>query len=288
MTLMIFPAFDMQNVYFCRLVSIIKAGFINMGTFLFHSTVFGPVISRRLGSSLGINLLPNNQKICNFSCIYCECGLTPRSSDNNTLLPSRAEVRKLLDRYLSGTDHSGKKIDTITFAGNGEPTLHPDFPGIIDDVLKLREKYLPGVKIAVLSNATMIHRADIFRALLKVDYNIQKLDSVIEKTQKTINCPLTNYSVSKTLNGFKKFKGKLVIQTMFFRGFYHGILIDNTLPGELEPLIEAYQETAPESVMIYTIARDTPHLELQKVSEHELNAIAASIKKTGIKTHVSG
>ena len=259
-----------------------------MGTFLFNSTVFGPVVSRRLGSSLGINLLPNNKKICNFNCIYCECGLTTEFSRNNFSLPSRTEVKKLLEKYLAGTGNAGEKVDTITFAGNGEPTLHPDFSGIIDDVLELRKKYLPAVKIAVLSNATMIHRPEIFKALLRVDFNILKLDSVHENTQRLINCPLTGYTVRKTLQGLKKFNGKLVIQTMFFRGNYRGMFIDNTVRKELEPLIEAYQEINPESVMIYTIARDTPHHGLQKVAENELKAIAAKIEKLGIKTHVSG
>lgn len=259
-----------------------------MGTFLFDSTVFGPVISRRLGLSLGINLLPNYKKICNFNCIYCECGLTPQTSQDGFSLPSRSEVRRLLEEYLKGAGKPGKKIDTITFAGNGEPTLHPDFSGIIDDVLELRKKYLPAVKIAVLSNATLIHRIEVFNALLKVDFNILKLDSVFADTRKLINCPLINLSVRETIENLKRFNGKLIIQTMFFRGNYNGTYIDNASDDELEPLIEAYLEIKPESVMIYTIARDTPHQELQKIGEDELNAIAGRIEKLGIKTHVSG
>ena len=259
-----------------------------MGTFLFSSTIFGPVISRRLGSSLGINLLPNDIKICNFNCIYCECGLTPEISDKRHKLPARTEVRKLLEEYLTSPKHSHEKIDALTFAGNGEPTLHPEFPGIIDDVLELREIYLPKVKIAVLSNGTLIHHPEVFNALHKVDFNILKLDSLIEKTQKLINCPLGGYSIKKTLEGFKKFNGKLMIQTMFFRGIYNGIHIDNTSKEELDLLIKTYQEINPESIMIYTISRDTPHHNLQKVDENELKIIAGKIKKLGIKPHVSG
>jgi wyosine [tRNA(Phe)-imidazoG37] synthetase (radical SAM superfamily) len=259
-----------------------------MGTFLFNSTIFGPVVSRRLGSSLGINLLPNNIKICNFNCIYCECGLTPEFTVKNHKLPSRTEVRELLEKYLSSPGTADEKIDTVTFAGNGEPTLHPEFPGIIDDVLKLREKYLPKVKIAVLSNATFIHHPEVFKALLRVDYNILKLDSLFEETQKLINCPSGDHSIEKTIEGFKRFKGKLIIQTMFFRGIYHGMHIDNTSEKELELLIRAYQEVKPESVMIYTISRDTPHQNLHKVAENELKIIAGKIEKLGIKTHVSG
>ncbi len=259
-----------------------------MGTFLFNSTIFGPVTSRRLGSSLGINLLPNDIKICNFSCIYCECGLTPKLSDRNYKLPARSEVRELLEKYLAGPGHTHVKIDTITFAGNGEPTLHPDFAGIIDDVLELRKKYLPAVKIAVLSNGTSIHHTKVFKALRRVDFNILKLDSLIEETQKLINCPAGGYSIKKTLEGYKKFGGKLIIQTMFFRGIYKGIRVDNTTDRELELLIKAYREINPESVMIYTISRDTPHDDLYKVSEDELKMIAGKIEKLGIKTHVSG
>lgn len=259
-----------------------------MGTFLFDSTIFGPVTSRRLGSSLGINLLPNDIKICNFNCIYCECGLTPGLSGKSYRLPSRAEVRKLLQEYLIRPEHSHTKIDTLTFAGNGEPTLHPEFSGIIDDVLELRKTYLPAVKIAVLSNGTFIHRPEVFDALLKVDFNILKLDSMIKKTQKLVNCPLGDYSLSKTIEGFKNFKGKLVIQTMFFRGIYNGKHVDNTTEKELDLLIKAYQEINPESVMIYTISRDTPHHNLHKVPEHELKAIADRIEKLRIRTHVSG
>ncbi len=259
-----------------------------MGTFLFDSTVFGPVISRRLGSSLGINLLPNYRKICNFNCIYCECGLTPQTSQEGLSLPTRSEVRRLLEEYLKGIRKPREQIDTITFAGNGEPTLHPDFPGIINDVLVLRKKYLPVVKIAVLSNATLIHRTEVFNSLLKIDFNILKLDSVFADTRQLINCPLINLSVRETIEDLKKFNGKLIVQTMFFRGNYNGNFIDNTSDEELEPLIEAYLEIQPESVMIYTIARDTPHQELQKISEDELNAIAGRIEKLGIKTHVSG
>lgn len=259
-----------------------------MGTFLFNSTIFGPVISRRLGSSLGINLLPNDIKICNFNCIYCECGLTPGLSARHQQLPSRALVRRLLKDYLAGLKHSHEKIDTLTFAGNGEPTLHPEFPGIIDDVLELRKTYLPVVKIAVLSNGTFIHHPEVFKALHKVDYNILKLDSMIDETQKLINCPLGDYSIKKTMEGYKRFKGKQIIQTMFFRGIYNGKPVDNTSESELKLLFKAYQEINPESIMIYALSRDTPHPHLQKVTEDELKVIAGRIEKLGIKTHVSG
>lgn len=259
-----------------------------MGTFLFNSTIFGPVYSRRLGSSLGINLLPNSKKVCNFNCIYCECGLTGQYTLSETDLPERSVVVNLLENRLTEINRTGEHIDTITFAGNGEPTLHPQFNGIIDDVIELRSKYLPVAKIAVLSNATLIHNKKIFESLLKIDMNILKLDTVVESTQVIINCPSSEYSLKKVIEGLKKFKGNLIIQTMFFRGYYSGSFVDNTTEKQLSLWVDAVKEINPKSVMIYTIARDTPHGGLKKIGEKELQQIAAKIEKLGIETMVSG
>ena len=258
-----------------------------MGTFLFDSTVFGPVYSRRLGSSLGLNLLPDNKKLCNFNCIYCECGLTPRNSNNGNSLPERAVVKRLLEKRLSDPASEREKIDSITFAGNGEPTMHPEFPGILDDVLEIRKKFLPEAKIAVLSNGTLTGHDDIFQALLKTDLNILKMDSFNEATRKIVNCPLTPVSNEQLLKQYKRFRGKLIIQTLFFRGLYKGLYVDNTAPDELEALTDAYGEIKPERIMIYTIARDTPYPGLQKVNEKDLRSIAEIIGKRGIKTLIS-
>ena len=193
-----------------------------MATFLFDRTIFGPVISRRLGESLGINLLPGNRKICNFNCIYCECGPTYSNDISNSEIPSRAEVRESLQSRLKDIKNNKTHIDTITYAGNGEPTLHPEFPEIVDDTIDLREKYLPDADIAVLSNSTHIDNEKIFNALKKVDLNILKLDSGYESTCKTINCPLYNFNLNKIIENLKKFNGNLIIQTLFFRGIYKG------------------------------------------------------------------
>jgi wyosine [tRNA(Phe)-imidazoG37] synthetase (radical SAM superfamily) len=259
-----------------------------MATFLFDRTVFGPVISRRLGRSLGINLLPNNRKICNFNCIYCECGPTYSSRITDFEIPSRKEVRERLESKLKEIKKNGPLIDTITFAGNGEPTLHPDFPVIIDDTTSLRSMYLPQINIAVLSNATLIGNDKIFEALNKVDLNILKLDSGFKQTNKTINCPLSLFDLDKTIGYLKKFKGNLIIQTLFFRGTYNGKEIDNTTEKEVSRWLEAINEIRPESVMIYTIARDTPNKGLHKIPLDELTEISEKAEKLGIKTYVSG
>lgn len=257
-----------------------------MSTFLFDSTIFGPVTSRRLGASLGINLLPNNKKICNFNCVYCECGLSTDTKPSERI-PKRIEVKNLLKNKLIEVLEKKIKVDTITFAGNGEPTLHPEFPEIIDDVIELRAEFIPKAKIAVLSNATFISDERIYNSLIKADKNILKLDSAINETQKRINCPNRNYSVTETIENLKRFNGNLIVQTLFFKGEIEGQPIDNTSTREIKEWINALNEIKPESVMIYTIARDTPYKNLEKISLRQLNEIAAILKKEGHKVHVS-
>jgi wyosine [tRNA(Phe)-imidazoG37] synthetase (radical SAM superfamily) len=260
-----------------------------MPTFLFDEIIFGPVKSRRLGVSLGINLLPVKKKICNFNCIYCECGWTKDIEQAVSKLPSRDEVYNALDQKLSEMKNNGQSPDVITYAGNGEPTLHPEFPGIIDDSIRLRDKYFPKAKIAVLSNATTIHNPLIKEALLKVDQNILKLDSAISATVKVHNQPRGNYDIEKTIDDLTGFNGKVIIQTLFLRGFYNEKVIDNTTPLEISAWLDAIKRIHPSEVMIYTISRDTPDgSQLNKVPEKELKQIAALVEKLGIKTKVSG
>lgn len=258
-----------------------------MSTFLFDSTIFGPVKSRRLGESLGINLLPNNKKICNFNCLYCECGLSTSDSSDAVKIPKRNEIKELLKEKLKELHAKKVKIDTITFAGNGEPTLHPNFPEIIDDVIEVRSKYFPEVKIAVLSNATFISDIRIFNALVKADKNILKLDSAIPGTQYLINCPNGNFSITETIKNLKMFNGNVIIQTLFFKGTINGKTVDNTSKIELEAWLKAINEIKPESVMIYTIARDTPVKGLKKITIEELNIIAKLLEENGHKVLVS-
>jgi len=247
-----------------------------MPTFLFDEIVFGPIKSRRLGSSLGINLLPIDSKLCNFNCIYCECGW------NESVTRKEFHPRQVVKAHLKAKLEELKKFhnlpDVITFAGNGEPTMHPDFDGIIDDAIEIRNNISPKTKIAVLSNATLIGREKVFNALKKVDQNILKLDSAFEATVKLINNPQGEYSTAKLVEVLKAFSGKLTIQTMFLRGSFNGQPVDNTTPAELEAWMTLLAEIKPAELMVYTISRDTPAPDLHKVSEEELNAIAHTVK----------
>jgi wyosine [tRNA(Phe)-imidazoG37] synthetase (radical SAM superfamily) len=260
-----------------------------MPTFLFDKIVFGPVKSRRLGVSLGINLLPASRKVCNFDCIYCECGWTRVKEISREKLPSRKEVYDALDSKLDQMKKDRKSPDVITFAGNGEPTLHPEFPGIIDDSIMLRNKYFPGARIAVLSNSTAVTKPEIRNALLKVDQNILKLDSAFDLTVKIHNQPRVAVSVDKLIKDLRLFKGQLIVQTLFLRGEFKGKPIDNTTPEELDAWLEAIRKIKPSEVMIYTVSRDTPEGgKLEKVPLTELKKIAAMVSELGIATQVSG
>jgi wyosine [tRNA(Phe)-imidazoG37] synthetase (radical SAM superfamily) len=260
-----------------------------MPTFLFDKIIFGPVKSRRLGVSLGINLLPSTRKVCNFDCIYCECGWTGITDVKREKLPSRKEVYEALEKKLASMKEKNQNPDVITYAGNGEPTLHPEFPGIIDDSIELRNKYFPGAKIAVLSNSTAITKPKIREALLKVDSNILKLDSAFDLTVKIHNQPRVNIKVEDLIRELKLFKGRLIIQTLFVRGTFRGKNIDNTIPEEIDAWLQAIEKIKPSEVMIYTISRDTPEGgDLVKVPLTELKRIAALVNKLGIETQVSG
>jgi len=260
-----------------------------MATFLFDKIIFGPVKSRRLGVSLGINLLPATRKVCNFNCIYCECGWTKSSKIEESSFPSRQEVHDALDAKLSEMKRNNLPPDVITYAGNGEPTLHPDFPGIIDDSIKLRDKYFPEAKIAVLSNSTSITKPLIKKALLKADMNILKLDSAFDLTVKIHNQPRVNIKVDHLIKNLKGFDGRLIIQTLFLRGLHNGKVIDTTSPSEIKAWLKAIEKIRPEEVMIYTISRDTPEGDqLKKVTVGELKEIAAQVRKLGIETRISG
>lgn len=260
---------------------------LEMSTFLFDSTIFGPVKSRRLGISLGINLLPNTRKICNFNCIYCECGWNPEAKEKEQL-PQAGQVVMLLEKKLGEMKENKEKLDVITFAGNGEPTMHPEFDQIIDDTIRLRNQYFPKVKISVLSNATLVFKEKIFNTLKKVDNNILKLDSAIESTCCTLNKPTGYFNVKELIDSLARFEGKMILQTMFVRGNYNGTIIDNTSEVEVMAWLEAIKKINPGQVMIYTIARDTPVENLEKVPLSVLKDIAAKVEGIGIKVSISG
>ncbi|MBW6534760.1 MAG: radical SAM protein [Mariniphaga sp.] len=258
-----------------------------MATFLFDEIIFGPVQSRRLGVSLGINLLPVNVKVCSFDCIYCECGFTPKKYKEKAILPTRQEVKQKLEEKLQKMAADGQKPDVITFAGNGEPTLHPEFAEIINDTIELRNQLAPKARIAVLSNATMLHKPTVFNALLKVEDNIQKLDSAFEETIELLDCPRGNFNLQKVVEQLKSFNGKVTIQTLFVKGEFKGNTIDNTTEKEISAWLVLLQKIQPKQVMIYTIARDTPIDTLEKIPAEKLDAIAAKVENAGFKVQVS-
>jgi wyosine [tRNA(Phe)-imidazoG37] synthetase (radical SAM superfamily) len=260
---------------------------IQMSALLFDGMVFGPVQSRRLGVSLGVNLLPAGCKYCNFDCIYCECGWNEDHQIKKNTLPTRQEIHTALQRKLTGMQQSGKLPDAITFAGNGEPTIHPDFPGIMDDTVTLRNRYAPRSKISVLSNATMLHRQEVVGALKKADMPILKLDSAFDTTIRLLNQPAGKVSVTGLVEQLASFGGQCIIQTMFVQGTCRGQAVDNAAPAELDAWEQAILAICPGQVMIYTIARDTPADTLRKVSGEKLREIAARIEKHGIPAQVS-
>ena len=258
-----------------------------MVTILFHSTIFGPIHSRRLGSSLGVNLSPNDGKVCSFDCVYCEAGYNSQGA-GTTGLPRREDVSRELEMKLKSMIEAGEHLDVITFSGNGEPTLHPQFAEIIDDTIALRDKYFPQVKISVLCNSTRLGDESVVAALRKVDNNILKLDSAITSTMRLIDQPASpSFTSEGVIEQIAQFSGQCVVQTMFLRGEHDGKIIDNTTIEEVEALIKAYKRISPRQVMIYSIDRKTPEQKLEKVSREELEAIASQMSREGINVTVS-
>lgn len=258
-------------------------------TALFEDIIFGPVHSRRLGLSLGVNLLPVHAKICNFDCIYCECGLNGqrRGEAGDRCFNSREDVRRHLEAVLRKMAAEGTPPDVITFAGNGEPTLHPEFEAVIEDTLKLRDGLCPSAKVSVLSNATRIGREDVRRALLRVDNNILKLDSAFDDTVRAVNAPCGDYSVAETVELLARFEGRFILQTMFLRGESNGVKIDNTTEREVSAWLEIVEKLRPQKVMAYSLDRPTPCLTLQKVPREDLEPIARRVEALGIECSVA-
>jgi wyosine [tRNA(Phe)-imidazoG37] synthetase (radical SAM superfamily) len=255
-------------------------------TALYDDVIFVPVHISLLGVSLGVNLLPLTSKLCSFNCIYCECGWNRAGEAPRFNL--REDVARLLDAKLREMAAEGACPDVITFAGNGEPTLHPDFEAIVGDTIELRDRICPSSKISVLSNGTMIGRESVRCALEKVDNNILKLDSAFDDTVRLIDNPVGAYSVAEAVDNMLKFNGRLIIQTMFLRGEYAGQRVDNTTEREVSAWVELVRKVYPRQVMIYTIDRDTPAENLEKVPLNELRTIAARIIALGIPISFSG
>ncbi len=255
-------------------------------TALFEDIIFGPIRSRRLGLSLGVNLLPTHSKLCNFDCIYCECGWNAERRGSGRF-NSKEDVATILEERLRAMAAQGELPDVITFAGNGEPTLHPDFEEIIASTIALRDKLAPSAKVSVLSNATRIGEASVRRALLSVDNNILKLDAAQTSLAKAINHPQAAYSVEAVVENMKLFEGQLIVQSMFLRGHCDGVDVDNCTPQAIEEWLQLIADVAPKSVMVYSIDRDTPCQTLQKVEREELTLIAQRVREMGIECSVA-
>jgi wyosine [tRNA(Phe)-imidazoG37] synthetase (radical SAM superfamily) len=253
-----------------------------MSTVIYPSPIFGPIHSRRLGVSLGINLLPSDGKSCTFDCIYCECGFN-KDHRPSSKLPTREEVAIALEKKLLDMKQNGPKPDVLTFAGNGEPTSHPHFAEIIDDTIRLRDQYFPLAKVSVLSNSTFIHRPAVHDALMKVDNNILKLDTVDETYISLVNRPVGGvYHVNHIIDGLKAFNGHVIIQTMFMKGKNGDEDVDNTSEKYVKPWLDAVLDIKPMEVMIYTIDRETPDRDLQKATHEELDSIRDRVIAAGI------
>ena len=257
-----------------------------MSTIIYPSPIFGPVHSRRLGVSLGINLLPGDGKTCTFDCIYCECGFNADFRPKQKM-PTREEVAMALEAKLQDMQKNGPAPDVFTFAGNGEPTANPHFPEIISDTIHLRNRYFPQAKVSVLSNSTMILKPRIREALMKVDNNILKLDTVAPNYIRKVDRPTGLYDLHRIIESMKLFDGHLIIQTMFMKGSFNGEDVDNTGEEYVAPWLEAVKEIGPQQVMIYTIDRETPARQLIKASHEELDAIRDRVKAMGIPCSAS-
>ena len=248
-----------------------------------EETVFGPIFSRRLGNSLGINLLPERGKICNFDCIYCECGWN-RDGRNDTVLPTAEKVRTNLERMLVRLAQKGTPVDSITFSGDGEPTLNPEFPQIIDDTLRLRNQYYPQAKVSVLSNATRVHIPEVFVALRKVDNPIMKIDVPTNELIARVNQPASGYDIARVIESLKQFQGDFVLQTCMLRG--NGF--DSSRPEVILPMMDIVRLLKPREWMVYTIDRATPMQGLEKFSPQEMKALVQPIIDEGYRVQIKG
>lgn len=271
---------------------------------LFQEIAYGPIHSRRLGISLGMNLMPIQEKLCTFDCVYCECGFN--TLVNHPQLPTREEVRLALENKLQAMqqDHQktggdGHYLDVITFSGNGEPTLHPDFEGIIADTCALRDIYCPNAKVSVLSNSTQLGRPEVVRALKMCDNRILKLDSAFDASMRLIDRPNNHdLSVSQIMKWLQQFDGDFILQTCFLSGdvpsydtktsdTHISVHIDNSTKEEVEAWYAIVRQLRPKQVMIYVIDRATPVKSLSKITRERMEEIAEPLRREGFDVTVS-
>ena len=249
----------------------------------FDDIVFGPIFSRRLGSSLGVNILPSKGKLCNFDCVYCECGWN-KDGKSDGRFPRADEVEAALEEKMSKASLEGVPVDSITFSGNGEPTMNPDFPKIVDATLRLRDWYLPNAKVSVLSNAVLVGRESVAEALMKVDNPILKIDASSDMLVQKINKPVGAYHLSDIVGALKRFDGNFILQTMFLRSPD----FDTTSPEALAAWMDIVRQLRPREVMVYTIDRETPDKSLGKYTVEEMTAFVRPLLDEGFKVQIRG
>lgn len=249
----------------------------------FDEIVFGPIFSRRLGSSLGVNILPSKGKLCNFDCIYCECGWNADGIAERRF-PTLSEVESALSDKMEKLAAEGVPVDSITFSGNGEPTMNPDFAGIVDVTLRLRDRFYPDAKISVLSNATLVGRRTVVEALKKIDNPILKIDAADDRMISMINKPVGSYRLRNVMDSLKEFNGNFILQTMFLRSPE----FDMTAPDALAGWIEIVRELRPRQVMVYTIDRETPDKSLGKYTVEEMRGFVQPLVDEGFDVQVRG
>lgn len=250
-----------------------------------EETVFGPIFSRRLGTSLGINLLPEKGKICNFDCIYCECGWN-KDGRNDTVIPTAAKVRADLENMLVRLQKQGTKVDSITFSGDGEPTINPEFPQIIDNTLRLRDEFAPTAKVSVLSNATRVHLPEVFQALCKVDNPIMKIDAPTNELVERINKPAPGYDIAHVVEALEKFRGNFVLQTCMLRSKEYDF--DSSCPEVLDGWMDIVRRLRPREIMVYTIDRPTPAQGLGKFTVEEMTDMVQPLLDEGFCIQIKG
>lgn len=257
-----------------------------MSTIIYDSPIFGPVRSRRLGISLGINLLPKGGKVCSFDCIYCECGLNQERRTRHPL-PTPDEVVSGLEAKLAVLRQEATVPDVLTFAGNGEPTLHPLFAEIAERVRDVRNRLCPRAKMSILSNATQIRRPEIRQAMLLFDNCILKLDTVDAAYINLVDRPQGHYDVEEQVRCLALLGERCIVQTMLMEGNYEGHDVCNTGEAYVGPYLEALRRIKPRAVMLYTLDRETPVQGLRKASAEAMESIARRIRELGIETSVS-
>ncbi len=256
-----------------------------MATFLFEEAVFGPIKSRRLGNSIGINLLSTTEKICNYDCIYCECGWTNKTHRKEKFVQTDVLFQELEGR-LRELKQNKKEVNYITYAGNGEPTLHPNFLLITKIIFALRNQYFPNSKIALLSNGSTLNKKDTLTSFEFIDDCILKIDAGSQELYQLINCANVNLQLDDLCTKMETINEKIIVQTMFLKGSHNQVDFDNTIEPEIGKWMSRIAKIKPRYVQLYSIARDTPAKNLKAISKDKLKNIAISLAEIGIHAEV--